>query len=65
MSRLAANSTLFVALVQAIIVLAVVFGWNLSDEQQAAIIGVTTAVLAVIGLYFHPSVPVGPTEPSK
>lgn len=61
MSKLAANSTLVVALVQAVIILAVEFGWDLTANQQGAIIGVTTAVLAVIGLWFHPSVPVGPT----
>jgi uncharacterized membrane protein len=61
MSKLAANSTLVVALVQAIVILAVEFGWDLTTNQQGAIIGVTTAALAVIGLWFHPAVPVGPT----
>jgi uncharacterized membrane protein len=61
MSKLAANSTLVVALVQAVVILAVEFGWDLTANQQGAIIGVCTAALAVIGVYFHPKIPIGPT----
>jgi uncharacterized membrane protein len=60
-SKLAANATLLIALVQAVILLAKAFGVDLTQEQTSAIGAVTTAVLGVIGIYFHPSIPIGPT----
>lgn len=62
MSKLAANTTLVVALVQAILILLVAFDVALTDKQQDAILLVSAAGLAVLGVWFHPSVKVGPTD---
>ena len=65
MSKIAANATLIVAFVQAIITLAVAFGWDITEDQIAAILGACTVALAVLGLWFHPDVPIGSTtDPS-
>jgi uncharacterized membrane protein len=62
-SKLAANATLVVALLQAILLLLVAFGVNVTSDQKEAVIGVTTALLAIVGVYFHPSIPVGKVDP--
>jgi uncharacterized membrane protein len=61
MTKLAANSTIVIALVLAVIALLTAFGVDISQDQQEALIGVVAAVLALVGLWFHPSVPVGNT----
>lgn len=35
------------------------FGVNITDDQQKAIAGVASLVLLVLGVWFHPDVPVG------
>lgn len=43
--------------------LLVAFGVNISPDQQTAIAAVAGLALAVIGVWFHPAVAVGHTEP--
>lgn len=44
-----AEPALWVGLVEAVIVLLVAFGVPISADQKAAVIGLTSAVLAVVG----------------
>lgn len=37
------------------------FGVDLSDAQQGALGGVASLALLVLGVWFHPSIPVGNT----
>lgn len=61
MSKLAANVTLVLAALGALLTLLVAFGVNISPDQHTAIDGAAAAVLALLGIYFHPATPVGPT----
>ena len=44
----------------AVFSLLVAFGVNVTPDQHTAIVAVSGVVLAVLGAWFHPSVPVGP-----
>ncbi len=59
MTKLAANSTIILALVTATITLLAAFGVEVTSAQQDAIMGVVAALLLLLGVYFHPSIPVG------
>jgi len=61
-SKLAANVTLVIAAVGAVLTLLAAFGVSISGAQHDAILGVITAALAVVGIYFHPSIPIGKTS---
>lgn len=61
----AAEPALWVGLVQAVLILLVAFGVPLTVDQKAAVIGLTSAVLAVIGAVVTRSqvTPVAKTPP--
>lgn len=59
MSTLAANTTLVLAAVSAILALLAAFGVNITPDQHTAILGALSALLAIVGIYFHPGIPVG------
>ncbi len=61
MSKLAANSTILIGLVTAVIAFLVAFGVDVSQDQQEAILGLVAAGILVLGIYFHPAIPVGET----
>jgi hypothetical protein len=63
MSKLAANTTLVLAAVGALLTLLAAFGIGLSGPQHDAILGALSAALAVVGIYFHPDIPIGKTSP--
>lgn len=46
----------------AILELLVAFGVNVSQPEQNAIGRVAALVLVVLGVWFHPSIPVGKTD---
>jgi uncharacterized membrane protein len=60
MSKLAANVTLVLSLAAALLALLPTLGVPVSKEQSDAILGVIAALLALLGVWFHPSVPIGP-----
>lgn len=62
MSKFFANITLVLAALGAVETLAVAFGVNITPDQHTAIDGAAAAVLALLGIYFHPAIPIGPTE---
>jgi len=62
MTKVAANSTLVIAFVTALVALLTAFGVNITQDQLEAIVGVIAAALALLGLWFHPGVPVGNTS---
>lgn len=62
MTKLVANSTIVIAFVQAILILLVSFDVALTDKQQDAILLVWTAGIALLGVWFHPKIPIGPTS---
>lgn len=62
MSKFFANVTLVLALLGAAETLAIAFGVSISPDQHTAIDGAAAAVLALLGIYFHPAIPVGPTS---
>ncbi len=57
MSKLAANTALVLAAAQAAVVLVAAFGVSISGTQRDAIGGFLAALLAVVGVLFHPSIP--------
>lgn len=65
MTRLAANATLVIALVAAVLALLPAFGVEVTKEQTDAILGVIAAALALLGVWFHPSIPIGNTGGAK
>ena len=44
--------------------LLVAFGVNINPDQQTAIAAVAGLALVVLGVWFHPNVPIGPSQPS-
>lgn len=61
MSKFVANTTIVLALLGALEQLLIAFGVNITPDQHTAIDGIAAAALALLGIYFHPSIPVGKT----
>ena len=61
MSKIAANLTLILALAAAILALLPTFGASITKDQTDAILGVIAAAGALLGAWYHPSIPVGKT----
>ncbi len=59
MTKLAANSTLVLAFITALVALLTAFGVDISKDQLEAIVGLVAAALALLGVWFHPNIPVG------
>jgi hypothetical protein len=56
------KSAAIVAFVNAALALAYAFGWNVSAEQQVAIVAAVNAVLVLIAAWRDPAVPFGTTQ---
>jgi uncharacterized membrane protein len=61
MDKLVANVTLLLAALGALLTLLIAFGVQISPDQHTAIVGFASAALAVLGVWFHPDIPVGKT----
>jgi hypothetical protein len=61
MSKLAANLTIILGAVGALTTLLIAFGVHITADQTAAINGAVSAAVAVVGVWFHPGIPVGNT----
>lgn len=48
----------------AVFSLIVAFGGHISPDQHTAIVGVGGLALLVLGVWFHPSTPIGPIGPT-
>lgn len=59
MSKLAANATIVLAAIAALLALLSAFHVPISPDQHTAILAVVSAALAVLGIYFHPDIPIG------
>ena len=59
MDKLVAALGILVGSLAVVFELLVSFGVNISADQQTAIAAAAGVVLAVLGVWFHPSVPVG------
>lgn len=62
MTKLVASASVILGLVTSLLTLASAFGLHITPDQHTAIQGVIAAALTVLGLWFHPDVPVGTTE---
>lgn len=62
MTKLVAALGILVGSLASIFELLVAFGVHLTSDQQTAIAAVAGVMLAVLGVWFHPNVPVGVTE---
>jgi hypothetical protein len=49
---------------ESIFALLVAFGVNITPDQHTAIVAVGGVLLLVLGVWFHPDIPVGPTTKS-
>ena len=63
LDKLVAALGIIVGGIAVIFELLVAFGVNISADQQTAIAAVAGLVLAVLGVWFHPSTPVGHRGP--
>lgn len=61
LTKIAAVTGLLVLLVQG----AILFGWDITGDQQAWLSGFIVAVGGAIHTWFNPDVPVGPSGPSE
>lgn len=59
MSKLVAALGIIVGGAATVFEVLVAFGVNLSPDQQTAIAAVAGLALAVLGVWWHPSIPVG------
>ena len=62
-AKVLATLTAVVGAVSIIYAFLAAFGVELTQNQQDAITGVLGLVLVMAGLWLHPSVPIGPSEP--
>jgi uncharacterized membrane protein len=62
MNKVVAALGIVVGSIAVIFELLVAFGVNITSNQQTAIAAVAGVVLAVLGVWFHPSIPVGVKE---
>lgn len=63
MNALLASTSAISGLVVAILTVATAFGAHITPDQHTAIEGLIAALLVIVGLWFHPSVPGGATKP--
>lgn len=63
--KLFANVSLLVNFISAVIALAVLFGWSITEDQVAGIMLVVNSFLAILSAVASPSVPVGPAPPGE
>lgn len=59
MSKILAAVGILVGGADAVFSLLVAFGVHITPDQHTAIVAVTGVVLAMLGVWFHPNVPVG------
>lgn len=59
MSKLVAAIGIVVGGADAVFTLLVAFGVHITPDQHTAIVGVAGLALLVLGVWFHPAVPVG------
>lgn len=64
-NKILATLTAVVGGISVIYSLLTAFGIELSSAQQDSITGILGLVLLIAGIWFHPSVPIGPTETPK
>lgn len=62
-ARFFANLSLVANLVSALIALAVLFGWDITEDQIAGIMLAVNSVLALLSAWFSPSIPGGGPAP--
>lgn len=62
-TKVLATLTAIVGGIGVVYALLAAFGVNLDSDTQEAITGLLGLLLVVAGIWFHPSVPVGPSEP--
>lgn len=63
MSKTLATLAVLVGGLQSVLGLLAAFGVDLTKAQNEAITGVAGLALLVLGAWFHPSVPIGPSGP--
>lgn len=63
MSKLVGNTAIVTALIGAIVGVLAAAGVDVEPELKDALVGLALAVLGFVGLYVHPSVPIGPQPP--
>lgn len=64
MNKLVANMTLVLALATAVLALLPQFGVGITKGETDAILGVIATAGALLGIYFHPDIPIG-SQPAK
>jgi cytochrome c biogenesis protein CcdA len=62
MSKVVAALGILVGGLAVVFELLVAFGINVTPDQQTAIAAVAGVVLTILGVWFHPSVPVGVSD---
>ena len=61
MTKILAALAIVVGGIDTVLTVLTAFGVDLSDTQRGAIGGLASLLLLVVGVWFHPSVPVGNT----
>jgi hypothetical protein len=65
MSKVLAAIAIVIGGLASIFELLSAFGYDVTQGQQASISAVAGLALLVLGVWFHPSIPVGPIEPPE